>query len=97
MAGPPGKIQHMGPGNQEELRKTCTRSLALFCVQLCLIGVMVITSLTVLALEICKPEDRTYWASLLSASVGYIMPTPKLKRIKRGEVSNEDHNSSASN
>jgi len=54
----------------------CKPTLILFCVQVALIFVVVCASIINLTFEY---GNKDLWIMVLTASLGYIMPNPKLK------------------
>lgn len=55
----------------------CPRSALVFFIQSFLLLILVITSITSIILaKTC--EETTVWVAILSSSVGYFLPSPKL-------------------
>ena len=59
--------------------QTCPKSVILFTVQMLLICVIVIASIINISLD---DNNKEMWIVLLSSSIGYVLPNPKLKHVK---------------
>ena len=65
--------------------QTCPKSVILFTVQMLLICVIVISSVIVIASIMnisLNDNNMEMWIVLLSSSIGYVLPYPKLKQVK---------------
>lgn len=62
-----------------DTRKLCPRSAILFSFQLLIILIIVCSSIYFLAQE---GKDKSLWITLLSSSIGYVLPHPVLKKDK---------------
>lgn len=60
------------------LGRAVPRSEVVFCAQVVLIYIVVIAS--IVNLSIAKEEDTRVWLILLSSSLGYLLPSPNLKK-----------------
>ena len=57
--------------------RTCNRSLLVFMCHFCVI-VLILACAIVRILLSTKCEETTDWVAILSSTVGYILPSPKL-------------------
>jgi hypothetical protein len=60
----------------------CPRSAVVFIAQIITVLIIVITAALKLSLS---DEDSSIWLVLLSSAVGFILPTPALKKKKIGQ------------
>ena len=60
--------------------RTCNRSLLIFLCQLFVIALMLVCAIVRIMLSTTY-EETTVWVAILSSTVSYILPSPKL-RIK---------------
>jgi hypothetical protein len=59
----------------------CSKAQVVFFIQVILIYIVAITSIVNLTLQ---QEQGHLWTALLSSSLGYLLPAPKLKFNKNG-------------
>ena len=57
---------------------TLPRSEVLFFVQTAIIFLLIVISCVKLMFFEIPCEDRTYWCTLLSGSVGFLLPSPRI-------------------
>ena len=57
--------------------RTCNRSLLVFLCQLFVIVLMLVCAIVRIMLS-TTCEETTVWVTILSSTVGYILPSPKL-------------------
>ena len=61
------------------LGKSVSKSEVVFCTQVILLYIVVITCIVNLSIQ---NGDSNLWTALLSSSLGYILPNPTLKKKK---------------
>ena len=59
--------------------KTCTKSLIVYICQITILSVVICVSLYNLTND---HADKSLWSTLLSSSIGYLMPAPKMRKYK---------------
>jgi hypothetical protein len=57
------------------------KSMMLFITQMLIVLIVVVTSITNLSLN--KDGNREFWISLLCSTIGYILPNPRVKTLKK--------------
>ena len=67
-----------------------SRSQVVYFSQILILYMIIITCIVNLSI---KNGDSNLWTALLSSSIGYILPSPKLKNIKRGEIISSENSS----
>lgn len=60
----------------------------LFLAQVCLIYIVVITSLYNLTKDNLNSQDGKFWIALLSSCIAYLLPNPSMSKTKDKHVSN---------
>ena len=60
--------------------KVCYKSAVVFITQMIVVLTVVIAAIVNLSLS--GAENKEMWISLLSSSVGFVLPQPKLRKLK---------------
>lgn len=60
------------------MEKICPKSATVFVTQM--IVVIAVIAAAIVNLSISGSENREMWIALLSSTIGYILPAPKLKK-----------------
>ena len=80
------EIEREESGSGTSLWKFCNRSIpsreVIFFTQVVILYIVVLVSLANLSLSI---GNQTLWSSLLSGCLGYLLPSPSIKKKKKNE------------
>ena len=61
----------------------CPKSSAIFATQIIVVLVVVLSAIINLSLN--KDEHTEMWISLLCSSIGYVLPSPKLRKLTENQ------------
>ena len=74
----------MNTEGEEYIRsKMCPKSVVLFVVQMVLICIIVVAAIVNISMY---DKNKEMWISLMSSSLGYVLPSPRLKRSKVKQI-----------
>ena len=68
------------------MNSVCRTSVATFCAQMIIVLILVVVSLYNLTVHM---HHRDLWVSLLSTSIGLVLPNPQLKTVIKTQTSND--------
>ena len=77
---PPSQEGSVGSAPTSKSSSVCSKSLVVYCCQVFVMVVVIVVSMCNLSFG---GPDKEMWITLLCSTLGYLLPNPSIKRVKK--------------